>query len=50
MVDQSYFQAWQARMGDRELATTPVNLDRLGIYFRLAARSRFASATTALRL
>ena len=31
MVDQSYFGAWSARIGDRELATTPVNLDRLGV-------------------
>jgi hypothetical protein len=31
MVDQSYFHAWSARMGNRELATTPVNLDRLGV-------------------
>jgi hypothetical protein len=30
-VDQSYFRAWSARMGDRDLATTPVNLDRLGV-------------------
>ncbi|MEA2239376.1 MAG: hypothetical protein QOC81_4100 [Thermoanaerobaculia bacterium] len=31
MVDQSYFRAWSARMGDRELDTLPVNLDRLGV-------------------
>ena len=31
MVDQSYFGAWSARIGDRELETTPVNLDRLGV-------------------
>jgi hypothetical protein len=31
MVDQSYFRAWSARMGDRELDTIPVNLDRLGV-------------------
>jgi hypothetical protein len=31
MVDQSYFRAWSARMGDLELDTIPVNLDRLGV-------------------
>jgi hypothetical protein len=30
-VDQSYFRAWSARMGDRELDTLPINLDRLGV-------------------
>ena len=30
-VDQSYFRAWSARIGDRELETLPVNLDRLGV-------------------
>jgi len=30
-VDQSYFRAWSARMGNRDLETTPVNLDRLGV-------------------
>jgi len=30
-VDQSYFRAWSAQMGDRDLPTMPVNLDRLGI-------------------
>ncbi len=30
-VDQSWFRAWSARMGDRELETAPVNLDRLGV-------------------
>lgn len=30
-VDQSYFRAWSARMGERELSTAPVNLDRLGV-------------------
>jgi hypothetical protein len=30
-VDQSYFRAWSARMADRELDTTPINLDRLGV-------------------
>jgi hypothetical protein len=30
-VDQSFFRAWSARMGDRELETAPVNLDRLGV-------------------
>jgi hypothetical protein len=30
-VDQSYFRAWSARLGDRELDTLPVNLDRLGV-------------------
>jgi hypothetical protein len=31
MVDQSYFRAWSARMNDRDLPTTPVNLDRIGV-------------------
>lgn len=30
-VDQSCFRAWSARMGNRELETAPVNLDRLGV-------------------
>jgi hypothetical protein len=30
-VDQSYFRAWSARMMNRDLAITPVNLDRLGV-------------------
>jgi hypothetical protein len=30
-VDQSYFRAWSARMGDQELRILPVNLDRLGV-------------------
>jgi hypothetical protein len=30
-VDQSYFRAWSAKMGDRDLDTTPINLDRLGV-------------------
>ncbi len=30
-VDQSYFRAWSARMGERDLDTLPVNLDRLGV-------------------
>jgi hypothetical protein len=30
-VDQSYFRAWSARMGDHELETMPINLDRLGV-------------------
>jgi hypothetical protein len=30
-VDQSCFRAWSARMGDRDLVTAPVNLDRLGV-------------------
>ena len=30
-VDQSYFRAWSATMAGRELNTTPVNLDRLGV-------------------
>src|SRR5205814_2913303 len=30
-VDQSYFRAWSARMNNRDLETTPVNLDRLGV-------------------
>ncbi len=31
VVDQSYFRAWSARIGDRDLDTLPVNLDRLGV-------------------
>lgn len=31
VVDQSFFRAWSARIGDRELETTPINLDRLGV-------------------
>jgi hypothetical protein len=31
MVNQSYFGAWVARAGGRELETLPVNLDRLGV-------------------
>jgi hypothetical protein len=30
-VDQSYFRAWSATMAGRELDTTPINLDRLGV-------------------
>jgi hypothetical protein len=30
-VDQSYFRAWSATMSNRELTTTPINLDRLGV-------------------
>ncbi len=30
-VDQSYFRAWSATMAGRELQTTPINLDRLGV-------------------
>jgi hypothetical protein len=30
-VNQSYFSAWVAMSGDRELETLPVDLDRLGI-------------------
>ena len=30
-ADQSWFRAWSVRMGDRELETAPVNLDRLGV-------------------
>jgi len=30
-VDQSYFRAWSAQMGDHELETMPINLDRLGV-------------------
>jgi len=30
-VDQSYFRAWSAKMNDRPLETTPINLDRLGV-------------------
>jgi hypothetical protein len=31
MVNQSYFGAWVARAGERELEILPVNLDRLGV-------------------
>ncbi len=31
-VDQSYFRAWSACIGDGALGTTPVNLDRLGVF------------------
>jgi hypothetical protein len=31
LVNESYFAAWVARAGDRELATLPLNLDRLGV-------------------
>jgi hypothetical protein len=30
-VNQSYFRAWSATMANRELETTPINLDRLGV-------------------
>jgi hypothetical protein len=30
-VDQSYFRAWSATMSGRDLDTTPINLDRLGV-------------------
>src|SRR4051794_12045645 len=30
-VDQSYFRAWSARMANRDLETSPINLDRLGV-------------------
>jgi hypothetical protein len=30
-VDQSYFRAWSATMAGRQLATTAINLDRLGV-------------------
>jgi len=30
-IDQSYFRAWSAKMNDRPLETTPINLDRLGV-------------------
>jgi len=30
-VDQSYFRAWSATMAGRDLETTPINLDRLGV-------------------
>ncbi|HEV7425477.1 MAG TPA: hypothetical protein VGQ46_03850 [Thermoanaerobaculia bacterium] len=30
-VDQSYFRAWSATMSGRDLETTPINLDRLGV-------------------
>ncbi|HEV7488340.1 MAG TPA: hypothetical protein VGQ65_21910 [Thermoanaerobaculia bacterium] len=31
-VDQSYFRAWSATMAGRDLDTTPINLDRLGVF------------------
>jgi hypothetical protein len=30
-VDQSYFRAWSATLAGRDLETTPINLDRLGV-------------------
>jgi len=30
-VNASYFRAWVARIGDREIATFPLDLDRLGV-------------------
>jgi hypothetical protein len=30
-VNQSYFRAWSARSGGRELATLPLDIDRLGV-------------------
>ncbi len=30
-VNQSFFRAWSARSGDRELTTLPLDIDRLGI-------------------
>jgi hypothetical protein len=32
LVNQSYFAAWVARAGNAELATFPVDIDRLGIF------------------
>jgi hypothetical protein len=31
LVNQSYFSAWRARAGERDLETIPVDLDRLGV-------------------
>lgn len=31
IVNQTYFRAWRARAGTEELATLPVNIDRLGV-------------------
>lgn len=31
LVNQSFFRAWSARIGDRELATLPIDIDRLGV-------------------
>lgn len=31
LVNQSYFRAWNARSGDAELETIPVDIDRLGV-------------------
>ena len=31
LVNESYFGAWVARAGDRELETVPLNVDRLGV-------------------
>lgn len=31
VVNQTYFRAWDARSGGRELQTVPVNVDRLGV-------------------
>jgi len=31
VVNQTYFNAWQARSGGRDLRTVPVNIDRLGV-------------------
>ncbi len=31
LVNQSFFRAWSARADDRELATLPLNIDRLGV-------------------
>ena len=31
VVNQTYFRAWSARAGERELETLPVNVDRLGV-------------------
>ena len=58
LVNQSFFHAWVARMGQRELETMPVDVDRLGVVVpssgRVAltfGRNRLAvSATAALSL
>ena len=38
LVNQSYFASWVARMGDRELETVPVNIDRLGVVVPASGR------------
>jgi hypothetical protein len=31
LINQSFFRAWVARSGDRQLDTLPLNIDRLGV-------------------